>query len=155
MDNSRFTITTIVENGYPHYKVHDNLTDNEIHCDLNELNETIWQLLGVQKGLSKYMNLIVAVDKNWGIGKNGKELTNIPLVLHGGSGVPDDQIKSAIEAGIRKINFGTDLCYSFLDKVFETSRDKIAIDVFMKDAIANVSEFAKSKIKLLGAENRA
>ena len=43
----RFTITTIVENGYPHYKVYDNLTDNEIHCDLNELNETIWQLLGV------------------------------------------------------------------------------------------------------------
>ena len=41
----RFIITTIVENGYPHYKVHDNLTDNEIHCDLNELNETIWQLL--------------------------------------------------------------------------------------------------------------
>ena len=43
----RFTITTIVENGYPQYKVYDNLTDNEIHCDLNELNETIWQLLGV------------------------------------------------------------------------------------------------------------
>ena len=41
----RFTVTTIVENGYPHYKVYDNLTDNEIHCDLNELNETIWQLL--------------------------------------------------------------------------------------------------------------
>lgn len=47
----RFTITTIVENGYPHYKVHDNLTDNEIHCDLNELNETIWQLLEVQEVL--------------------------------------------------------------------------------------------------------
>ena len=45
----RFTITTIVENGYPHYKVYDNLTDNEIHCDLNELNETIWKLLGVQE----------------------------------------------------------------------------------------------------------
>ena len=43
----RFTITTIVENGYSHYEVHDNLTGNEIHCDLNELNETIWQLLGV------------------------------------------------------------------------------------------------------------
>ena len=45
----RFTITTIVENGYSHYEVHDNLTGNEIHCDLNELNETIWQLLGVQE----------------------------------------------------------------------------------------------------------
>ena len=47
MNTSRFTITTVVENGCPHYKVYDNLTDNEIHCDLNELNETIWQLLGV------------------------------------------------------------------------------------------------------------
>ena len=47
MNTSRFTITTIVENGYLHYKVHDKLTDNEIHCDLNELNETIWELLGV------------------------------------------------------------------------------------------------------------
>ena len=45
----RFTITTVVENGYSHYKVHDNLTGNEIHCDLNELNEIIWQLLGVQE----------------------------------------------------------------------------------------------------------
>ena len=47
MDNSIFTITTIVENGYPHYKIYDNLTGNEIHCDLNELNETICQLLEV------------------------------------------------------------------------------------------------------------
>ena len=45
----RFTITTVVENGYPHYKIYDSLTNNEIHCDLNELNETIWQLLGVQE----------------------------------------------------------------------------------------------------------
>lgn len=84
-----------------------------------------------------------------------KNAVKIPLVLHGGSGVPDDQLLAAIDAGIRKINFGTDLCYSFLDKVFETSRDKIAIDIFMKDVIKNVSEFAKSKIRLLGAENKA
>lgn len=83
------------------------------------------------------------------------EAVDASLVLHGGSGVPDEEIKAAIAAGIRKINFGTDLCYSFLDKVFETSRDKVAIDLFMKDAISNVSEFAKGKIKLLGAENKA
>lgn len=83
-----------------------------------------------------------------------KAAVKIPLVLHGGSGVPDEQITAAISAGIRKINFGTDLCYSFLDKVFETSREIYAIDLFMKDAIKNVSEFAKSKIRLLGAENR-
>ena len=55
MNTSRFIITTIVENGYPHYKVHDNLTGNEIHCDMNKLNETIWQLLEVQKGRVEYV----------------------------------------------------------------------------------------------------
>ena len=55
MNTSRFTITRIVENGYPHYKVYDNLTDNEIHCDLNELNETITQSRGVQTGRVQYV----------------------------------------------------------------------------------------------------
>lgn len=76
------------------------------------------------------------------------------IVLHGGSGVPDEEIRAAIKAGIRKINFGTDLCYSFLDSVFATSRDIYAIDLFMKDAIESVKNFAIDKIKLLGAENR-
>ena len=35
--------------------------------------------------------------------------TKAALVLHGGSGVPDDQIQAAVKAGIRKINFGTDV----------------------------------------------
>lgn len=83
-----------------------------------------------------------------------KNQTGVPLVLHGGSGVPDEEIRAAIAAGIRKINFGTDLCYSFLDKVFETSRDKIAIDVFMKEPIESVKQFAMGKIRLLGAERQ-
>ena len=33
----------------------------------------------------------------------------IPLVLHGGTGIPDDKIKKAIECGISKININTDL----------------------------------------------
>ena len=84
-----------------------------------------------------------------------KEATGTPLVLHGGSGVPDDQIRAAVAAGIRKINFGTDLCYSFLDSVFETDRSKIAIDLFMVGPIQAVCDFAISKIELLGAAGRA
>lgn len=80
--------------------------------------------------------------------------TDAHLVLHGGSGVPDDRLINAVKAGIRKINFGTDVCYSFLDKVFETSRDLVAIDLFMKDAIESVKEFALTKIDLLGSRNR-
>ncbi len=77
------------------------------------------------------------------------------LVLHGGSGIPDEEIKAAINAGIRKINFGTDVCFAFLDKVFETPRTTYAIDLFMKDTVENVKKFALEKIKLLGAENKA
>lgn len=81
--------------------------------------------------------------------------TDAALVLHGGSGVPDSEIQAAVKAGIRKVNFGTDVCYSFLDKVFETSRDLIAIDLFMKDAIESVKQFGIGKIQLLGAEKKA
>ena len=81
-----------------------------------------------------------------------KEATGIPPVLHGGSGVPDDQIIAAIKAGIRKINFGTDVCYAFLDQVFATSRDVFAVDMFMKEPVQAVKRFALSKIRLLGAE---
>lgn len=86
--------------------------------------------------------------------KEIKEAVGTPLVLHGGSGVPDDQIKLAIEAGIRKINFGTDICYAFLDGVFEVSREIYAVDLFMKEPIECVKRFAESKIELLGAKDR-
>lgn len=37
------------------------------------------------------------------------EAVNVPLVLHGGSGTPDDQTRHAVAAGITKINVGTRL----------------------------------------------
>lgn len=78
-----------------------------------------------------------------------------PLVLHGGSGIPDDQVRAAVKAGIRKMNFGTDVCYSFLDKVFEADRSVYALDLFMKAPIAGVKAFAVSKMELLGSVNQA
>lgn len=77
---------------------------------------------------------------------------NIPLVLHGGSGVPDDQVKAAVRAGVAKVNFGTDVCCSFLDSVFAVSRDILAVDLFMNEPVAAVKRFAMEKIKLLGAD---
>lgn len=38
---------------------------------------------------------------------------DVPLVLHGSSGVPDQEIRSAITHGMRKINFGTHLSAAF------------------------------------------
>ena len=77
--------------------------------------------------------------------------TKAHLVLHGGSGVPGDQIQASVKAGIRKINFGTDVCCAFLDEVRRTSPDLLAVDLFMKEPIQNVKRFCLSKIELLGA----
>ena len=45
------------------------------------------------------------------------ETLNIPLVLHGGTGIPDYDIKRAIECGISKININTELQIAWHDAV--------------------------------------
>ena len=78
--------------------------------------------------------------------------TATPLVLHGGSGVPDDQMIQAVKAGIRKVNFGTDVCCALLDSIRQVDPKIIAVDVFMKEPVQAVKRFALEKIRLLGAE---
>ena len=68
---------------------------------------------------------------------------------------PIEEIRAAIGAGIRKVNFSTDLCYSFLDTVFATSREWVGIDLFMRDAVKAVENFALSKIAVLGSAGQA
>lgn len=77
--------------------------------------------------------------------------TKAALVLHGGSGVPDDQIQAAVKAGIRKINFGTDVCCAFLDEVRRTSPDLLAVDLFMKEPIQNVKRFCPEQDRAAGS----
>ncbi len=87
-----------------------------------------------------------------------KETGNTPLVLHGGSGIPDDQVKAAIQAGVRKMNIGTDVCCAFAEGTKQTMDDpnrSLAIDLFMKKPIASVKALAMDKIRLVGAEGKA
>ena len=87
-----------------------------------------------------------------------KETGGIPLVLHGGSGIPDEQVKEAIQAGIRKMNIGTDVCCAFAEGTKETLADpdrSLAIDLFMKHPIETVKKLALEKIKLVGADGKA
>ena len=80
-----------------------------------------------------------------------------PLVLHGGSGVPDEEIKKGVAAGVRKMNFATDICYAFLDSCQEELQrpDRaIAIDNFMKRPIEAVKEFCMTRIKLVAADGK-
>lgn len=88
-----------------------------------------------------------------------REATNhTALVLHGGSGVPDEEIKKAVKVGIRKMNFATDVCYSFLDCCLEELQKPdrpVAIDSFMKKPIHAIKEFCISRIKLVSADGKA
>lgn len=87
-----------------------------------------------------------------------KATNNTALVLHGGSGVPDEEIKKAVSVGIRKMNFATDICYAFLDTCLEELQKPdraIAIDTFMKKPIEAVKDFCITRIKLVGAEGKA
>jgi len=88
-----------------------------------------------------------------------RELTGgIPLVLHGGSGIPDSQVKEAIKAGIRKMNIGTDVCCAFAEgtkEILDDPNRSLGIDVFMKHPIETVKKLAIDKIKLVGADGKA
>ena len=87
-----------------------------------------------------------------------KATNGTALVLHGGSGIPDEAIKEAVKAGIRKLNVATDICYTFLDSVqAEINKPEriVAVDNFMKKPIEDVKEFCMSKVLLCGAEGKA
>ena len=88
-----------------------------------------------------------------------REATNgTPLVLHGGSGIPDEQVKAAIRAGVRKMNIGTDVCCAFADGAREElfrEGCSIAPDIFTKPAIERVKQLALSKIRLCESDGKA
>ena len=87
-----------------------------------------------------------------------RQACGVPLVLHGGTGIPDEQVKAAIAAGVRKMNIGTDVCCAFAEgtkAALDDSNRSLAVDVFMKTAIASVKVMAMNKICLTGAEGKA
>ena len=48
-----------------------------------------------------------------------KKVSPVPLVLHGGSNNPDEEIRKACRIGIRKVNISSDFKYAFFQKVQE------------------------------------
>lgn len=87
-----------------------------------------------------------------------RQACGVPLVLHGGTGIPDDQVKAAVAAGMRKMNIGTDVCCAFAEgtkAALDDPNRSLAVDVFMKTAIESVKALAVNKIRLTGAEGKA
>lgn len=76
------------------------------------------------------------------------------LVLHGGSGVPADLLRRAIQCGITKINFGTELKNAFTKRVKASlsSSNEIDLRKTFAPAITAVQEISLVKIKICSAE---
>jgi fructose-bisphosphate aldolase class II len=72
------------------------------------------------------------------------------LVLHGGSGVPEELLRRAISGGIRKINFGTELKNAFTREVKRslTASDEIDLRKTFAPAIDAVSAVDTAKIRV-------
>lgn len=76
-----------------------------------------------------------------------REMHTPPLVLHGGSGIPDEMIRRAISLGIRKINVATELRLAFM-KGLEKGAAGHDFYAMYEAAKANVRELATHKIRL-------
>lgn len=81
----------------------------------------------------------------------------VPLVLHGGSNNPDDEIRKACEIGIRKVNISSDFKYAFFKKVnqvIEETGGFIPAKV-LTPAIEDAKIVIREKMELFGSLGKA
>jgi len=76
---------------------------------------------------------------------------NIPLVLHGGSGIPDDQIQRAVKKGICKINVATEIKNMFMKSLQTILAENEEIDLrkVFPPAIESVKDLIINKLRIL------
>lgn len=92
-----------------------------------------------------------------------QELTgDMPLVLHGGTGIPDDMIKKAISLGVAKINVNTECQLVFAEatrKYIEEGKDKEKKGFdprkLLKPGTEAIVEKVKEKMELFGSVGKA
>jgi len=88
--------------------------------------------------------------------KSIKDITGMPLVMHGGSGLSDKQYKEAIENGITKINYYSDMANTVSRKVKEklNNEETCYIHDVSQWTIKFVTENIKEKMRVFGSSQR-
>lgn len=87
-----------------------------------------------------------------------KELVNIPIVLHGSSGVPDAAITEAISLGVCKVNIDTNIREAFVGKMrleMEKNPNEIDPRKLLGPAREATIEIIREKIRLFGSSGKA
>ena len=89
--------------------------------------------------------------------KEISEKLNIPLVLHGGTGIPDEDILKAIENGINKININTELQLAWnkgVRKYIKENEDVYDPRKIISAGESNIKKCIEDKLHLLRSSNR-
>ena len=86
----------------------------------------------------------------------------IPLVLHGGTGIPEDQVLRAISLGVSKINVNTECQLAFAAatrKYIEEGKDKIGKGFDPRKLLAPgaeaIKQVVREKLTMFGSVNKA
>lgn len=87
-----------------------------------------------------------------------RKVVEIPLVLHGTSGVPDEAVKECIKRGICKVNYATDLRIAFtkgVNEVFRENPDVFDPKKYNARGREEVKKYVMSKMLVCGSDGRA
>lgn len=87
-----------------------------------------------------------------------RELTGVPLVLHGASGANDEEIRKGIAAGICKINIDTRIRMQFTEKIREiikTNPQEIDPRKILGPAKEAAKEIIRNRIRAFGSNGKA
>ncbi len=84
-----------------------------------------------------------------------RDAIDVPLVLHGGSGLSDDDFRGAIANGISKVNIYTDLCLKGIRAMAEGTAAGVSYLEIRDRKVEAIREEVKKKMLLFGSNGRA
>ena len=82
----------------------------------------------------------------------------VPVVLHGASGIPDDDLATAIELGVSKVNIDTEIRGAFRDGVkeaFDADAEVTDPRKILRPAIEKMTALVRAKMVALGSSGKA
>lgn len=131
------------------YTVPEEAAEFAERTEVDSLAVAIGTAHGVYKGIPR-----LDVDRLSEI----RKVVEVPLVLHGTSGVPDETVRECIERGICKVNYATDLRIAFTDGVKECLAANPKVFDPKKYGGAGrekVKEYVKGRILVCGSNQKA
>ena len=87
--------------------------------------------------------------------KEIRDRVEAPLVLHGGSGLSDDDFRNTVKGGIAKVNIFTDLCLAGAKAMEEGLSRGLGYLEIRNLKVEYIKEAVKAKIRLFGSEGKA